>query len=77
MSATDRRVVAESRQHFSPVIFMQEEGGSLSRLARACACLRSTISDRKNDFKTMPYNARARASRHMCDPRTRRNNQDH
>ena len=75
MSAIYRRGGAEPRQHFFSVFFMQEEGGSLSRLAPACAYLQPGFFDPKRNSKTVPYNAGVRASWRMCNPATRHNNQ--
>ena len=76
MRATERGQFSGSRQHFSAVFLMQEEGGSLSLRARACACLHLMIFNPNRDFKTMPHNTRVRASWRLCDQRARRNNQD-
>ena len=74
MKATERRRFSGSRQHFSAVFFVQEEGGSLFLRARACACLHLTIFNPNRILKTMPHNTRVRASWRLCDQRARRNN---
>ena len=76
MSPIERQCATRPRQHFSTLFFMQEEGGSLSLRARACACLHLMIFNPNRDFKTMPHNTRVRASWRLCDQRARRNNQD-
>ena len=73
MKATVRGQFSGSRQHFFAVFLMQEEGGSLSLRARACACLHRTIFNPNRILKTMPHNTRVRASWRMCDQRARRN----
>ena len=75
MKGTEGHRFSGSRQHFSPVFLMQEEGGSLSLRARACACLHRTIFNPNRILKTMPHNTRARASWRMCETRARLNNQ--
>ena len=75
MRATECGQFSGSRQHFSAVFFVQEEGGSLSLRARACACLHLTIFNPNRDFKTMPHKTRVRASWRMCEPGARLNNQ--
>ena len=76
MKGTEGHRFSGSRQHFFSVFFVQEEGGSLSLRARACACLHLTIFNPNRDFKTMPHKTRVRASWRLCDQRARRNNQD-
>ena len=75
MKATERLRFSGSRQHFSAVFLMQEEGGSLSLRARHCASLHLPISHPNRDFKTMPHNSHARASWRLCDRRARPNDQ--
>ena len=75
MRATECGQFSGSRQHFFAVFLMQEEGGSLSLRARACACLHLTIFDPNRILKTMPHNTRVRASWRMCEPGARLNNQ--
>ena len=76
MSPIERQCATRPRQYFFTLFFMQEEGGSLSLRARACACLHLTISDPNRILKTMPHNTHVRASWRLCDRRARRNNED-
>ena len=69
-------VFPEHRQHFFRGIFMQENGGCLTRLARACACLHPTILKEKIDLNSMPYKERARTSWRLWLQQVRGNNQD-
>lgn len=74
MSPLVRHRARKSRQTFSGGIWMREEGASMWRRARRCANRRAPIFDPNKDFKTMPYNARARASWRMSQQGPQCNN---